>query len=91
MGFFSDPKKRQVWLKVWFTQLEAAELENYEAFELAEEEDDDVINEDIVFRLPTAAEIADACQAAQVDRKISSSSTCSTTSFRSDTSTLYDG
>ena len=73
-------------MKIWFTQLEAAELENYEAFEVTEEsEPEDVINEDMIFRLPTADEIADA------NRKISSSSTCSTSSFRSDASTLYDG
>ena len=87
---FSEPKKRQVWLKVWFSQLEAAELENYDAFELTEENEHDlenVIDEDIVFRLPTAEEIADASRS--VDRKISStSSTCSTSSFQSST---YEG
>ena len=87
---FSEPKKRQVWLKVWFSQLEAAELENYDAFELTEENEHDlenVIDEDIVFRLPTAEEIADASRSA--DRKISStSSTCSTSSFQSST---YEG
>jgi hypothetical protein len=86
---FTEPKKRQVWLKVWFSQLEAAELENYEAFELTEENEHetDVIDEDIVFRLPTADEIADASRA--VDRKISStSSTCSTSSYQSST---YEG
>lgn len=78
-----------MWLKVWFSQLEAAELENYEAFELTEENEHetDVIDEDIVFRLPTADEIADASRA--VDRKISStSSTCSTSSYQSST---YEG
>ena len=87
---FTEPKKRQVWLKVWFSQLEAAELENYDAFELTEENEHDlenVIDEDIVFRLPTAEEIADASRS--VDRKISStSSTCSTSSFQSST---YEG
>ena len=85
---FTEPKKRQVWLKVWFSQLEAAELENYEAFELTEENEHetDVIDEDIVFRLPTADEIADA---SKCDRKISStSSTCSTSSYQSST---YEG
>ena len=87
-----EPKKRQVWLKVWFSQLEAAELENYEAFELTEENEHDcdtptVIDEDIVFRLPTAEEIADASRS--IDRKISStSSTCSTSSYQSST---YEG
>jgi len=87
---YKEPKKRQVWLKVWFSQLEAAELENYDAFELTEENEHDlenVIDEDIVFRLPTAEEIADASRS--VDRKISStSSTCSTSSFQSST---YEG
>ena len=79
-----------MWLKVWFSQLEAAELENYDAFELTEENENElenVIDEDIVFRLPTAEEIADASRS--VDRKISStSSTCSTSSFQSST---YEG
>ena len=78
-----------MWLKVWFSQLEAAELENYEAFELTEENETEtnVIDEDIVFRLPTADEIADASRA--VDRKISStSSTCSTSSYQSSS---YEG
>jgi len=86
---YKEPKKRQVWLKVWFSQLEAAELENYEAFELTEEneQENDVIDEDIVFRLPTADEIADASRA--VDRKVSStSSTCSTSSYQSSS---YEG
>ena len=87
---FSEPKKRQVWLKVWFSQLEAAELENYDAFELTEENEHDlenVIDEDIVFRLPTAEEIADASRS--VDRKISSTlSTCPSSSFQSST---YEG
>jgi len=89
---YKEPKKRQVWLKVWFSQLEAAELENYEAFELTEENEHDcdtptVIDEDIVFRLPTAEEIADASRS--IDRKISStSSTCSTSSYQSST---YEG
>lgn len=85
---YKDPKKRQVWLKVWFSQLEAAELENYEAFELTEENEHeiDVIDEDMIFRLPTHEEIADASRS---DRKISStSSTCSTSSFQSST---YEG
>ena len=83
---FSEPKKRQVWLKVWFSQLEAAELENYDAFEVAEEheEEETVINEDEVFRLPTASDYADVLT---VDRKISSTSTCSTASFQSNVST----
>jgi len=88
---YKDPKKRQVWLKVWFSQLEAAELENYEAFELTEEHDEDVIDQDMIFRMPTAEEIAAACQINQAaDRKISSSSTWSNTSFRSDISTVYE-
>merc|ERR1712020_878614 len=75
---YKDPKKRQVWLKVWFSQLQAAEIENYDAFEVTEEKDDDLINEDIVFRLPTPAEIADACcQQQSADRKISACSSCS--------------
>eukprot|EP00093_Oithona_nana_P012496 12496.XXX_828528_829304_1 [CDS] Oithona nana genome sequencing. len=83
---YKEPKKRQVWLKVWFSQLEAAELENYDAFEVAEEheEEETVINEDEVFRLPTASDYADVLT---VDRKISSSSTCSTASFQSNVST----
>ena len=65
--------------------MEAAELENYDAFEVTEEhEDEEVINEDEVFRLPTASDFADALT---VDRKISSSSTCSTASFQSNVST----
>ena len=64
--------------------------QNYDAFELTEENEHDlenVIDEDIVFRLPTAEEIADASRS--VDRKISStSSTCSTSSFQSST---YEG
>ena len=53
--YFSEPKNRQAWLKVWFDKLEQAELENYEVFELTEEdgEEQDLINEDYVFRLPT--------------------------------------
>jgi len=83
---YKDPRKRQVWLKVWFSALEAAELENYDAFELTEENDNEesdvILDEDMVFRLPTAEEIADACKSLQ-DRKISSTSTCSTSSFQS--------
>ena len=76
-----------MWLKVWFSQLEAAELENYDAFEVTEEHEEheeQVINEDEVFRLPTASDYADVLT---VDRKISSSSTCSTASFQSNVST----
>ena len=57
-----EPKHRQAWLKVWFDKLEQAELENYEVFEVTEENDEEIelINEDYVFRLPTACDIADA-------------------------------
>ena len=48
------------------------------------EEEETVINEDEVFRLPTASDYADVLT---VDRKISSTSTCSTASFQSNVST----
>jgi hypothetical protein len=78
-----------MWLKVWFSKLEAAELENYGAFEVTEEEDEDVINEsigDLAFRMPTASDISNAYHqqtASDVERKVSSSSTCSSASFQS--------
>ena len=37
---YRDPKKRQMWLKIWFSTLEAAEEENSEAFEFKEEEEE---------------------------------------------------
>ena len=36
---FSDPKKRQLWLKVWFDKLEKAESTNANDFELSEEDE----------------------------------------------------
>ena len=38
---YRDPKKRQMWLKVWFSTLEAAETENAAAFEVEEEEEEE--------------------------------------------------
>ena len=35
----SEPKKRQLWLKVWFNKLEKAESENSDFFELLEEDE----------------------------------------------------
>ena len=35
----SDPKKRQLWLKVWFDKLEKAESTNANDFELSEEDE----------------------------------------------------
>ena len=35
----SEPKKRQLWLKVWFNKLEKAESENGDFFELLEEDE----------------------------------------------------
>jgi len=82
---YKEPKNRQAWLKVWFDKLEQAELENYEVFELTEEdgEEQDLINEDYVFRLPTASDIANA---RQTDRKISASSDFSSCSYGSTSS-----
>ena len=42
----SDPKKRQIWLKIWFDKLEAAELTNSHYFEVTEEDelDDDEVS-----------------------------------------------
>ena len=37
-----DPKKRQLWLKVWFSKVEKAESENYEFFEVTEEDEVDI-------------------------------------------------
>lgn len=37
---YQDPKKRQMWLKIWFSTLEAAEEENQSAFEVDESEED---------------------------------------------------
>ena len=37
-----EPKKRQLWLKVWFNKLEKAESENSNFFELLEEEEPDL-------------------------------------------------
>ena len=34
---YKDPKKRQMWLKIWFNTLEEAEELNQDAFELDEE------------------------------------------------------
>lgn len=79
---YKEPKNRQAWLKVWFDKLEQAELENYEVFEVTEEDDEELINEDLVFVLPSASDIADAIQ----DRKISSSSDYSNFSYMSTTS-----
>jgi hypothetical protein len=71
--------------KVPGSKLEQAELENYEVFELTEEEceEQDLINEDYVFRLPTASDIANACQ---TKRKISASSDFSSCSYGSTSS-----
>jgi len=38
---FLDPKKRQIWLKVWFDKLENAEMKNGEFFEVSEEVEND--------------------------------------------------
>ena len=43
---YRDPKKRQMWLKIWFSSLEEAEEINQEAFEVDEEEDDASHTED---------------------------------------------
>lgn len=40
----SEPKKRQLWLKVWFNKLEKAESENGDFFELLEEDELDSHN-----------------------------------------------
>ena len=37
----SEPKKRQLWLKVWFSKLEIAESENGDFFEVTEEEEEE--------------------------------------------------
>ena len=97
--FIAEPKHRQAWLKVWFDKLEQAELENYEVFEVTEENDEELINDvqlindNLVFRLPTACDIAEACTGCSRskcqkvnDRKISSSSDFSTCSYASNTS-----
>ena len=78
----SEPKNRQAWLKVWFDKLEQAELENYEVFEVTEENDEELVNEDLVFVMPTVSDIAQAIQ----DRKISSSSEYSNCSYYSNLS-----
>ncbi len=38
---YREPKKRQLWLKIWFSTLEKAEAKNGDAFELDEEEEDE--------------------------------------------------
>ena len=43
---FPDPKKRQIWLKIWFDKLEAAELINSSFFEVMEEDEDDLDEDD---------------------------------------------
>lgn len=88
---YKEPKKRQMWLKIWFAKLEAAETENNGAFEFEEEADDDEVDQDTVFRLPNSAEVAavnaEFFQSISSERKVSSTSSCSTTSFMSDFST----
>lgn len=37
---YKEPKRRQMWLKIWFSTLEAAEEANLEAFEVDESEED---------------------------------------------------
>ena len=41
---YKDPKKRQMWLKIWFSTLEEAEEVNQGAFELNEEEEEEFLN-----------------------------------------------
>jgi len=36
---YMQPKKRQMWLKVWFTELEVAEKINWGYFEMEEEDE----------------------------------------------------
>jgi len=38
---YMQPKKRQMWLKVWFTELEDAEKVNWDCFELEEENEEE--------------------------------------------------
>ena len=45
-SIFPDPKKRQIWLKIWFDKLEAAELINSSFFEVMEEDEDDLDDDD---------------------------------------------
>ncbi len=40
---YREPKKRQMWLKVWFSTLEKAEAANGDAFEVDEAEEDEFI------------------------------------------------
>ena len=47
--FFLEPKKRQMWLKVWFSKLEEAENLNCGIFEV-EEEDVDFVSSRFVLR-----------------------------------------
>jgi len=43
---YMQPKKRQMWLKVWFTELEDAEKVNWEYFEMEEENEEEEEEED---------------------------------------------
>ncbi len=81
-----------------------AEVDNYGTFEVTEEEEDD-FDEDLVFRMPTASDIGNKIQemvsfeiilfclenAYKSDRKISSSSNCSTMSYQSTYSACSEG
>ena len=44
----SEPKKRQLWLKVWFSKLEIAESENGDFFEVTEEEVEEEEDTDMI-------------------------------------------